>query len=393
VLNDGQIQAVSPAGTGPVDVSVTAGATATLADGFTYPAPPTVTSVSPFYGTVAGGSPVTVTGVGFSTAPGATTIDLGTGALTGVTCATASLCTGFTAPEHHGVVTASATVGGLTGTGPAQFDYPGTPTVTSVSPGTGPYTGGTTVQVTGTGFIPGSGNTGINMGGSAEAIGVTCTLTVCTAVTPAGHGTVNVTADNLGLISAHRPPGDEFAYQMAIVTTSVPGAVVGAHYRAFLQAAGGNPPYTWSLAAGSAPLPAGLRLGPSSGAIVGTPTAPGSATVTVQASYDDGVSHTTRSATASLTVTVTAAPTPRVTGLNPHSGPKHGGNTVTVFGSALWGAAVHFGSVTVTGAVVNQAGTSLTVTAPAEPLGTVDVTVHTASGTSATSSADRYQFT
>lgn len=54
-------------------------------------------------------------------------------------------------------------------------------------------------------------------------------------------------------------------------TTSLAGAQVGKPYAATLTAAGGTPPLTWSLAAGS--LPAGLSLAPSTGVISGTPTA------------------------------------------------------------------------------------------------------------------------
>ena len=54
----------------------------------------------------------------------------------------------------------------------------------------------------------------------------------------------------------------------AITTTSLPGAKVGVLYSQTLQAAGGVPPYTWSLAAGS--LPNGVNLG-QDGKLAGTP--------------------------------------------------------------------------------------------------------------------------
>jgi Putative Ig domain len=58
---------------------------------------------------------------------------------------------------------------------------------------------------------------------------------------------------------------------LAVTTTSLPGAQVGKPYAATLTAAGGTPPLSWSLTAGS--LPSGLALTPSSGVISGTPTA------------------------------------------------------------------------------------------------------------------------
>jgi len=56
-----------------------------------------------------------------------------------------------------------------------------------------------------------------------------------------------------------------------ITNVSLPSGTVGAPYSAQLGATGGEPPYTWSLAIGSASLPSGLSLN-SAGRISGTPT-------------------------------------------------------------------------------------------------------------------------
>ena len=80
-----QITAMSPAGTGTVDVTVTGpGGTTTTsaADQFTYMAAPTVTGISPTAGPLAGGTSVTITGTGFT---GATAVDFGTIAATSFT--------------------------------------------------------------------------------------------------------------------------------------------------------------------------------------------------------------------------------------------------------------------------------------------------------------------
>ena len=55
---------------------------------------------------------------------------------------------------------------------------------------------------------------------------------------------------------------------LAVTTSSLPDGQVGAAYNAALSAAGGTPPYSWSL---SGTLPAGLSFS-TSGAITGTPT-------------------------------------------------------------------------------------------------------------------------
>ena len=100
----------------------------------------------------------------------------------------------------------------------------------------------------------------------------------------------------------------------------------------------------------------------------------------------------TRTATATLSVTIAAPPAPRVLSVTPLSGTKKGGTTVT--GTSLYGTtAVNFGSVPGTAVTVNAAGTRLTVVSPPEAPGTVDVTVTTPWGTSAVSAADQYKFT
>jgi outer membrane protein assembly factor BamB len=68
--------------------------------------------------------------------------------------------------------------------------------------------------------------------------------------------------------------------QPVITTGYVLPAHVGTAYRTTLAATHGTKPYTWSISAGS--LPAGLALNASTGKISGTPTAAGTAVVTIQ---------------------------------------------------------------------------------------------------------------
>ncbi len=92
------------------------------------------------------------------------------------------------------------------------------------------------------------------------------------------------------------------AASLTITTTSLQGGTAGVPYSTSLQASGGTPPYSWSIASGA--LPAGLTLNASSGQISGTPSAAGSSTFTVKASDAAG-----GSATANLTLAVTAGVT------------------------------------------------------------------------------------
>ncbi|MDO9036171.1 MAG: IPT/TIG domain-containing protein, partial [Methanoregula sp.] len=89
--------------------------------------------------------------------------------------------------------------------------------------------------------------------------------------------------------------------------------------------------------------------------------------------------------------TTTSAPT--VTGITPTSGPLVGGTVVTITGTGFTGAtSVMFGNNAGTSLIVNSA-TQITITSPAGAAGTVDVTVTTLGGTSATSPADEFTYT
>ena len=82
---------------------------------------------------------------------------------------------------------------------------------------------------------------------------------------------------------------------------------------------------------------------------------------------------------------------PAVSGIAPAAGPIAGGTTVTITGTNLLGAsAVDFGTTAAT--IVTDTGTQLIVTDPMRAAGTVDVTVTTAGGVSAKSSADQFTY-
>jgi hypothetical protein len=95
-------------------------------------------------------------------------------------------------------------------------------------------------------------------------------------------------------------------------------------------------------------------------------------------------------ATHTISATFVAAPT--VTGISPTNGPIAGGTSVAITGTGFTGAtAVKFGTIAATSYTVNSA-TSITATSPAGSAGTVDITVTTPGGTSATSSADKFTY-
>ena len=87
-----------------------------------------------------------------------------------------------------------------------------------------------------------------------------------------------------------------------------------------------------------------------------------------------------------------SAPAPTVTTISPSSDFTTGGTTVTITGTNFTGAtAVDFGSTLATNVTVTNS-TTITATSPAGVVGTVDVTVTTPGGTSATTSADQFTY-
>ena len=67
-----------------------------------------------------------------------------------------------------------------------------------------------------------------------------------------------------------------------VTPVTLPAATHKVAYSASLTVVGGTGPYKWTLAPGSAKLPAGLKLNKSTGAITGTPKTAGTYAFTVQ---------------------------------------------------------------------------------------------------------------
>jgi hypothetical protein len=104
-----------------------------------------------------------------------------------------------------------------------------------------------------------------------------------------------------------------------------------------------------------------------------------------------------RSATSASTAIVTAelvpplSPTPTVGGLSPGSGPEAGGTSVSIAGANFGDVtAVKFGAANAAAYTVLSASSITAVAPPGR--GTVDVTVTTSAGTSASGSLDRFSY-
>jgi len=238
VVNSTTITATTPAGNaGTVTLTVTnsSGQSGSLINGFTYVVSPTVSSVSPNSGPVAGGTAVTITGTNF--ASGAT-IKFGNNAATNVVVVNSTTITATTPAGSAGAVTVTVTSsGGLSGSQANGFTYIGTPTVASVSPNNGPTAGGTAVTITGTSFAAGAT---VKFGSNSATNVAVVNSTTITATAPAGSaGAVTVTVTNSGGQSGSLTNG--FTYntsvaigfsQVASATPQTPTATVNVSYPA-----------------------------------------------------------------------------------------------------------------------------------------------------------------
>ncbi len=207
VDSDTMISAVSPAGSGTVDITVTtsAGTSATSsADQFTYvttpppPPPPSVTSVSPTSGPSSGGTQVTIAGSGFT---GANAVNFGSSPAAGFSIISDQEIVGVS-PSGSGTVDITVTTSaGTSATSSAdQFTYvttppppPGQPPkIISASPKTGPKSGGTQVFIYGSNF---TGATKVDFGTQSATFTILSDSEIL-ATSPAGTGQVSLSVKN-----------------------------------------------------------------------------------------------------------------------------------------------------------------------------------------------------
>jgi uncharacterized repeat protein (TIGR01451 family) len=350
-----QITVTTPAGAaGPASVVVTTFGNQSATASYTYVSPPTVASIVPVRGPLAGGQTVTITGTNFET--GATAVSLGGAAATGVTVLSPTQLTAVTPPHAAGVVdvtvqtfgsssSESVLAGGYRYVDPAAtadlslsmtVDAPDATlgqavTFTLVVTNAGPQNA-TGVQVTGllppglafAAALPSSGTynpvTGVWDVGSL-ANGASATLTIlAVVVSPADHlYSAEVTAaspEDVDSIPANGLVGEDdlaavtVRAAFTVLTTSLPSVTSGAYYHQTLRAAGGAPPYVWTPASGSFPF----ALDPATGVLSGFApevSAPTTYTFILNAA-DSDAPPSSATATFSITVNPANAATPSV---------------------------------------------------------------------------------
>jgi hypothetical protein len=167
---------------------------------------PVVTAIEPSAGVPSGGTPVVMTGSGFT---GVTGVNFGT---TSAASFSTQSDTRLTATSPAGTGTVDVTVTTAAGTSPAgpqdRFTYGQPPVVNTIKPNQGPAHGGTEVEVVGDGL---TGAMQVRFGDAAARDVSVESDTVLTAVTPAGTGAVPVTVTTL--VGTSTPtPSTQFTY-------------------------------------------------------------------------------------------------------------------------------------------------------------------------------------
>ncbi len=355
------INCVTPAGSGTVDVVATNSDNqfATLTNGYTYEAAPTVTSVSPSAGPVAGNTAITVTGTGFL-AGALVTMGGGSCTVTSIT-GTQIFCT---TPAHAAgavSVTVTNTDTQLASLGSA-FTYNAAPNLTTVTPSAGPLAGTNTLTLTGTGFLSGAT---VNIGASACGSVTVVNATQITCVAPAhAAATLNVTVTN----SDGQPStlNNSYTYQPAPALTSVApvgGALAGG---TALTLTGSG------FVSGATVTVGGAACGSisvvSATSITCTSPAHVAGAVNVIVTNADGQTNTLASG-------YTYEPVPVLSSVSPVAGAVGGGTSITLTGTGfLTGAIVTIGGNACTSVNVSS-GTTITCTTPSHVAATVDIIV------------------
>jgi heme/copper-type cytochrome/quinol oxidase subunit 2 len=193
---------------------------------------PTVASILPTSGGIAGGTVVTISGTGFLTNP---TVKFGGASATNVSATATSITA--TAPAHAaGKVDVVVTnTDGQSATLTQAFTYTlPAPAISSVSPNSGPTTGGTPVTITGTNFQNGAT---VTFGALPATDVIFVSATSITARTPLGPATQQLAVD----VSVTNPDSTKatatgaFTYNVPALTvvsitpnTALPSGATGA---------------------------------------------------------------------------------------------------------------------------------------------------------------------
>ncbi len=365
--NSTTLTAVTPAhAAGFVDVEVLNpdNVSGVLPSGYNYQAI-AVNAVNPTGGPAAGGTALTISGMGFQSGA---TVRLGTVAATQVTLVNANQLTAVSpanvvGPVDLQVVNLDLEPGLLSGafTYEAAKSFSTAPVISSITPGSGPKTGGTPVTIAGTNFQVGAAVLFDAIAATAVNVVSGSQITALTPNHPAGFSTVKVSNPSGEVAAA----GDAFRFDGLSLQSVSPtaadtggGSLINLTGTDFVAA---SVVKFDGINALSTTLIDNIHLQSMA-------PAHAAATVDVQVTNPDGQS-------ATLAQSLTYLPPPTITRLSRQAGSTAGGTLVTIIGTTFAsGAVVNFGGVA-SPSVTFVSSNELRAVAPAHAKGVVDVEI------------------
>lgn len=376
VINDNQITATAPPGSGVQQVRIVHPVSGTsefrTEANFVYSSGPLISNVSPANGPATGGTIVTITGTGF--VPGAAVKFGDVQAFATVLSATSI---SVTAPPGSGIVDITVNVNGTVSPvgGQTKYSYDG-PTVTSVTPIAGPLQGGTFITIKGTNFTTAS----VVHIGAAVVPSVFIDPNTLTATTPAVGAPVAAHV-RVTTSSGQSPqvPEDVFTYTNGPIVDIVnpdTGPTLGG---SIVVITGKNFSAPLSISFGDTPATS-FNINSATQLTVLSPSTGTAGPVDVRV-----IKGTDISPVGPKTKFTYVSATPKVTALTPNQGSTFGGNEVTISGLGFTGAvcpgSVKFGTMVAASCTVVNDTTLITV-APPNVSGAAVVVVQTVNGTS-----------
>jgi len=273
--------------------------------------PPTITSVSPKSGPLAGQTAITITGTNLANP---TSVTVGGAAATSIT-ATATSITATTPAGTAGTQNVVVTTAGGSVIKTSAFTYVAAPTITSVSPATGPAAGGTQILIEGANL---ENPTSVTIGGAAAVVANVVADGKIRATTPAGTaGAQNIVVTTAGG-SVTKAGGFTYVAATKLAFTAQPvSAVAGVAFVTqpvvTVQDAGGNKvtsftgPVTISIKSNTGASGASLNGTKTVNAVAGVATFSGLSLDRAGAGYVLVASSSSLSSAEANTLTVTAS--------------------------------------------------------------------------------------
>jgi len=391
-VNSTTLTAVAPPSTnnaeGAVTVTVTnpSGQSGTLPGGLLYHLPPSLTTVTPNSGSIAGGYTVTLAGQYFRCGllcPGGITVLFGSTPATNVIFNNNTTLTVSVPASTAGTVSVTETNSdGLSTVLANGFTFTPPPSVSQISPTVASALGGTLITITGANFLSGATvSFGQNIATNVNFVNSGTLTATAPPSTNNAEGSVTVTVTNPSGLSASLPAGLLYHLPPSLTTItpntgSISGGytvtLAGQYFRCGVLCPGGI-----TVLFGSTP---GTNvIFNSNTSLTVTVPAHAAGVVDVTETNPDGLSNV-------LAGGFTFIPPPSISQVSPAVASTQGGTLITITGANfVSGATVSFGQNTATNVNFVNSGT-LTAAAPPSTNnaeGSVTVTVTNPSGQSA----------